>query len=1024
MNPQFTIQQQLPCECEITVEAIDLQKDDRSELSLPAIDKAVTLYTYRGSSWLVEAACGGDYMFSEEALNGVTYGKTTVGEFKKNYKSIKTPGNPYYSDSLGIGADNFFYNINLELVDENGETQYTDSAFNQIDYSSDGTTFVDNIFSDDSMDDLKINRISLYICSKYEWNGELQKSVTVNEKVKNLLPDTSVVIEPVKPDGKDITLDPVTAKSVTVEMSVDDQGQKCLQGVVNLSESEISGLTFSQFLEDYHCISIAAPGHFANSKGVDQDDLVYNIQLAFMNEDSSDGRWLDNSYTPLNDECRLYSTIYENRLEGAEDYKLTEVGIRVTPRMEELDDGTTQIANETLRNMNDGDSFIVEFVEDKRKDVPVTVSGSSVSLGVWDDVDGGWLDGVAASGWSELLTVPGIEYNVTDLKDFVNANKSISATLPYFSDSVGAGRDAFDYQLMFVFEDGSEIYCDPSVTLGDKLTQLTDDIDLSGYTNTIVKEAHFNISAKRESLSSGKMQTVSEKIRALKPGDSVVVEFVEDKRNEVQLESPTSPVRVNVWKADADSWLVGNDLSGWTSMFEIPGVKYGETTFEELKEAVKSLTVTLPYYSDTVGAGKEAFKYSFVFEFPNESWVFCQESSNVGEALTQRIDDIDVSEISNTVIKKVFLNISPVAEDISENHSQAVSEIIRGLGKCSFIYEPVKDTREDIVADITFDDVIQLEAQEDPDWFEGVIAFYQQESDELNGVTAEELLSKYRSITVKAPGFRGDSMGLNADGYGYEIGIKFVKDDSNEYFFVDIKSPLDKDCTLYTAMIDGNYNFDGYKVDGIQVKVWALTEEGENGKEISVSPLVRELEPGTKITLVCRSDAPVAAAKPGNAQVELSWTTSEHAQEFKVYSYADGKFTLVKTTTDTSCTITGLTNDTKYGFAVAARIFSTWGEPDSSAIVYATPVAPEVPKPVNVRATAGDGKVTLTWDKVSGADQYIIKNGGTTVLGKTTTNSFTHTGLTNGTTYTYTVFARVSGVWSGASAKVTAVPKA
>ena len=225
-------------------------------------------------------------------------------------------------------------------------------------------------------------------------------------------------------------------------------------------------------------------------------------------------------------------------------------------------------------------------------------------------------------------------------------------------------------------------------------------------------------------------------------------------------------------------------------------------------------------------------------------------------------------------------------------------------------------------------------------------------------------------------------------------------------------------------MIDGNYNFDGYKVDGIQVKVWALTEEGENGKEISVSLLVRELEPGTKITLVCRSDDPVAAAKSGNAQVELSWTKPEHAQEFRVYSYADGKFTLVKTTTDTSCTITGLTNDTKYGFAVAARIFSTWGEPDSSAIVYATPVAPEVPKPVNVRATAGDGKVTLTWDKVSGADQYIIKNGGTTVLGKTTTNSFTHTGLTNGTTYTYTVFARVSGVWSGASAKVTAVPKA
>ena len=1030
-NPMFTIQQQLPCECEITVEAIDLQEDSRAELSLPAIDKAVTLYTFRGSDWLVGAACGGSYVFQQSALSGVTYGETTVGDFRKNVKSIKTAGNPYYSDSLGIGAENFFYNLDIEMVDENGDFHYVDSSFNQIDFTEDGTTFIDNIFSDDSMDSLKINNIRLYICSKYRWDGDLNKNITINETVRNLLPDSRVIIEPEKDSRSDLTLDSVTAKSVTVTMNVDEQGNKDLQGFVNLPTGELSGITLSEFIKKYHCISIAAPGYFSDSAGVGVDDLVYNIQLEFHNEDKSDGRWLDNSYTELTDTCSLYTTIYEDRLEGAEDFTIDSIDVRVTPKMEELDDGTKQIANETLRNMNDGDSFVLEFVEDTRPDVPVDVSTSRISLGVWDDDDGGWLDGVAASAWSEPLTISGIEYGVTDLKDFVSNNKSVSTTLPYFADSVGAGREAFEYQFLFVLGDNSEIYCDTSVTIGDKLTQLTEDIDLNGYSNTIVKEAYINVNAKRELLENGKMQTVSEKIRALKTGSNIILELVKDERESVQLEAPTAPVRVNVWKNDNDSWTVGNDFSGTTDTFVIPCVEYGKTTLEELRKSVKSLSVTLPYHFDSVGAGKEAFRYGFVIEFSDGSCLYCEQSASVGEKLTQYIDTIDASDFSETVIGKIYLNIFPETEKISEDHVQAASEVIRSLEDgSSFIYEPVEDTRKNITADISTGSVLQLEAHEEPEWFDGIIAYVEFESDKLNGLTVNELISGYRSITVGAPEFVSDSLGLGKDGYGYEVGFRFVRDGyDDQYYFADGKAAFDKDSTLYTTLID--FDLDGYKVDGILVKYWALTEEGESGKPRSASELVRSLESGTIITIVCETEAPAVTAKAGNGQVALNWTKPEYADEFRIYSYADGKFTLLKTTTDTSYTISGLTNGTKYGFAVAAKIFSTWGEPDSSTLVYATPTAPAITKPTNVKAVVSDGQVKLTWNAVERATSYRVyradsATGAKTQLKIVGTTSCTDTTVTAGKTYYYFVAAydsktgRLSAYSEAKSVKVQA----
>ena len=157
----------------------------------------------------------------------------------------------------------------------------------------------------------------------------------------------------------------------------------------------------------------------------------------------------------------------------------------------------------------------------------------------------------------------------------------------------------------------------------------------------------------------------------------------------------------------------------------------------------------------------------------------------------------------------------------------------------------------------------------------------------------------------------------------------------------------------------------------------------------------------------------------------------ENADKYAVYrGTAANSLTLVSDAiTDTTYTVTGLTNGTKYYFAIKAHSNNEWTE--FSEVISATPVATVI-KPSNIKATGGDGEVTLTWDAVEGATKYavsIYKGTGTNYnnLTKTlTSTSYTATGLTNGTTYQFLVQAYVGGKWNTFTTAdhVSAVPTA
>ncbi|MEC0245026.1 hypothetical protein P4H65_04380 [Paenibacillus chitinolyticus] len=99
--------------------------------------------------------------------------------------------------------------------------------------------------------------------------------------------------------------------------------------------------------------------------------------------------------------------------------------------------------------------------------------------------------------------------------------------------------------------------------------------------------------------------------------------------------------------------------------------------------------------------------------------------------------------------------------------------------------------------------------------------------------------------------------------------------------------------------------------------------------------------------------------------------------------------------------------------------------------VFGKSVEPPVAAPLNLKATGGDKKVTLTWNSVNNATSYNVKRSTTAggpyvTVGSVTgsTYTYTDTNVVNGTTYYYVVTAVAAAGESAPSNEASATPKA
>jgi uncharacterized protein (DUF1800 family)/fibronectin type 3 domain-containing protein len=176
------------------------------------------------------------------------------------------------------------------------------------------------------------------------------------------------------------------------------------------------------------------------------------------------------------------------------------------------------------------------------------------------------------------------------------------------------------------------------------------------------------------------------------------------------------------------------------------------------------------------------------------------------------------------------------------------------------------------------------------------------------------------------------------------------------------------------------------------------------------------------------------AAAAGNAQVSLQWNSVSGATGYRMFRSVSSSLQgdQVWSGSGTSFLNTGLTNGTMYFYRVAAT--NANGSSVASAPVNAMPVAPPAlpppAVPTGLAATPGNAQVSLLWNAVSGATGYRLFRStaqgtpGVAVVTNMPATAFVNTGLTNGTTYFYSVAALNANGGSAPSAQVSAKPTA
>ena len=140
-----------------------------------------------------------------------------------------------------------------------------------------------------------------------------------------------------------------------------------------------------------------------------------------------------------------------------------------------------------------------------------------------------------------------------------------------------------------------------------------------------------------------------------------------------------------------------------------------------------------------------------------------------------------------------------------------------------------------------------------------------------------------------------------------------------------------------------------------------------------------------------------------NGGFKIAWNKFEGAEKYRLFYRNGTAWKSIGTTTQTTLNHTGLKNNTEYTYTVRAldkngNYVSMFNSPGWSSTFLSVPSLSSVES-----TTTG---LKITWQKVEGAANYrvyVMSGSKWKKIGETTSNAFTHTSVTSGKSYTYTV---------------------
>lgn len=268
-----------------------------------------------------------------------------------------------------------------------------------------------------------------------------------------------------------------------------------------------------------------------------------------------------------------------------------------------------------------------------------------------------------------------------------------------------------------------------------------------------------------------------------------------------------------------------------------------------------------------------------------------------------------------------------------------------------------------------------------------------------------------------------ETLSFNAKVIGVSSATLALKDGMTLSPVIEVKETDDADTRFQKAMeyIDNAYTVENADCDySIGIERRAEIDSGyaelilrvPDGYELSEDSVDTLIFNATYKVIYDYAKPEITKVTPAAETVGVNWSEVRGAEKYRVYYFADGKWTLAGERTETGMYVRNLTPGKKYGFAVKALLNGEWTDVTASDIVYATTL--DV-KPRIIETYDEEGVIGINWSKVYAAEKYRVyyyADGKWALAGERTEEHMLVKGLTKGKKYGFAVKALVNGKWT------------